>query len=177
MGFARRRGFTSLHRLVRPIGDERKLCPINGASMQEVLSDNAKSVSFSIAPYNSRCRYWAKVVRSDKPLPTPSCVHGANEIPAPYSAHGEDELFVGDLVFEGEANHHRRTDRGWSYWVHFVNASGNLVSYRAGFSEQKASAKKQGLAPALLAGSGDVAGAVRVAHALRLGMSLPGALD
>ena len=107
----------------------------------------------------------------------PANVHGANGIPVPFSTRGEDELFVGDLVFEGESNHHRRTDRGWSYWVHFVNGSGNLVSYRAGFSEQKASAKQQGLAPALLAGSGDVAGAVRVAHALRLGMILPGALD
>jgi hypothetical protein len=175
MGFARRRGFTSLNRLVRPIGDKRELCPINGASMQEILSDNASSVSFSIAPYDSRCRYWAKVVRSHMALPIPSTVHGANDIPGPYSARGDEELFVGDLVIEGEANHHRRSDRGWSYWVHFVDASGNLLTYRSGFSDQKAAAKIQGLAPAFLAGSGDVAAAIRVAHALRLGMNLPGA--
>lgn len=47
--------------------------------------------------------------------------------------------------------------------------------HRSGFSAQKIAAKAQGLASSLLAGSGDIAGAVRVAHALRAGMTLPGA--
>ena len=29
-----------------------------------------------------------------------------------YLLRGQDELMPGDVLFEGEANHHRRTDRG-----------------------------------------------------------------
>ena len=108
-------------------------------------------------------------------MPRPSDVKGAGDINSPYLRRGDEELYPGDIMFEGEANHHSK-DRGWSYWVHFVDQEGNLIVYRSGFSEQKSAAKAQGLALELLAGSGDVAGAVRVAHALRAGMSLPGAM-
>lgn len=134
------------------------------------------SVSFQVGPYDSRCRSWAKVIRADVELPLPSVVEGADDIPAPYHRWGEEELFSGDIVFEGESNHHRRRDRGWTYWVHFVNAEGKLLTYRSGFGEQKTAAKQLGLPKELLAGAGDHAGAIRVAHALRAGMKLPGAL-
>ena len=82
------------------------------------------------------------------------------------------KLLPGDVLFEGEANHHRHK-RGWTYRVSFIDAEGRLLRYRSGFGLQKAAAKSQGLSRELLAGSGDVAGAIRVAHALRSGMDLP----
>ena len=54
----------------------------------------------------------------------------------------------------------------------YVDAAGDLLRFRSGFGPQKAAAEAQGLPRHLLAGSGDVAGAVRVAHALRLGHDL-----
>lgn len=129
------------------------------------------SVSVSIKPNDSRCRYWAKIIRSGDPLPIPSLVNGGNDIPGDYLRRGDEELFVGDLLIEGEANHHRR-ERGWSYWVSYVDKDGSLLHFASSFTVPKAAAKQQGLAPELLAGSGDVAGAVRVGHALRLGLTL-----
>lgn len=133
------------------------------------------SVSVSVGPQDRRCRYWAKVVRAEQDLPLPSEVSGAGNIESPYLQRGDEELLPGDVLFEGEANHHSK-DRGWSYLVQFVDSAGACVMYRSGFSAQKAAAKAQGMATALLAGSGDVAGAVRVAHALRAGLNLPGAV-
>jgi hypothetical protein len=128
----------------------------------------ATSVSVQIGPCESKCRWWAKVIRHGDSLPLPSAVAGAADIPGDYLAPGDEELFPGDVLFEGEAIHHRKP-RGWKYWVSFVNSAGELVVYGSGFGAEKAEAKANGLAAALLAGSGDVAGAVRVAHALRLG--------
>lgn len=132
------------------------------------------SRSVRLVPLDERCRYWAKIVRSGSPLPLPSSVHGADWISGPYLRRGGDELFPGDVLLEGEANHPRR-QRGWTYWVTYVRDDGELVRFVSGFGVQKAAAKRQGLPPALLAGSGDLAGAVRVGHALRLGLDLPDA--
>lgn len=134
----------------------------------------APSISIKVGPRDWRCRYWAKVIRLAALLPAPSAVNGATDIPVHYLPRGDEELFVGDVLIEGEANHHRRRDRGWTYWVSYVDHEGNLIVYRSGFGTQKAAAKAQGLPAHLLAGAGDVAGAVRVAHALRAGMKLPG---
>ena len=81
-------------------------------------------------------------------------------------------MFPGDVLFEGEANHHARADRGWSYWLAYVTEDGNFLRYRSGFGPAKAEMKAQGLAPELLTGSGDVAGMVRLAHGLRAGMTV-----
>ena len=133
------------------------------------------SLSFAIQPLDERCNYWCKIVRAGDPLPRPSEVFGAANIQRPYCQRGEEELFAGDIAFEGEHNHHR-LHRGWTYWVHFVTPDCELMTYRSPFFQQKASSKNLGLPPDLLMGSGDLAGAVRVAHALRLGMILPGHL-
>lgn len=133
-----------------------------------------KSVSVDVEPRDPRCKYWAKKVDAQTALPLPKEVDGGNDIPSKYLREGEEELEPGDILFEGEANHHRRHDRGWTYWVHYVDSHCILHRYMSGFSEQKTAAKAMGLSSMLLAGSGDVAGAVRVAHALRLGMILPG---
>lgn len=142
------------------------------ASEARVRADACTSVSVLISPEDSRRRYWAKLVRSDTALPIPSLVSGAADIPGGYLRRGEEEMYPGDVLIEGEANHHRRTDRGWTYWVTYVTEEGEMICFRSGFGEQKAKAKAQGLAAPLLAGSGDIAGAVRVGHALRMGLNL-----
>lgn len=131
------------------------------------------SLSFAIRPNDKRCRYWAKVVRADQDLPLPSDVTGADDIPGPYlRSPGVVRLFPGDVLFEGEANHHRH-DWGWSYWVTYVDSAGEQLTSKSGFGRQKLAAKAQGLARELLAGAGPGAGAVRVAHARRAGLQLP----
>lgn len=134
------------------------------------------SVSIEVWPRDGRCKYWAKLIRDGVELPLPSNVNGARDIPGRYHSCGEEELYMGDILIEGETNHHRRPDRGWTYRVHYVNSEGKLITYESGFGEQKVAAKQQGLSKELLAGAGDHAGAIRVAHALRAGMKLPGAL-
>lgn len=166
---------TSFHWKPMPNRIELSAAEIRDEAPSVASPPSAASFSIKIAPTDRRCRYWAKIFPSAKALPLPKDVQGANDLPAPYCKRGDEELFAGDVLIEGEANHHRRTDRGWTYWVVFVTPEGKLVRYVSGFSEQKAAAKAQGLAPELLSGSGDVAGAVRVAHALRAGMVLPGA--
>lgn len=140
---------------------------------QQSEIQSATSVSVRVLPTDYRCKYWAKLFRANAPLPLPSDVMSASCLPGHYLLRGDEELFPGDLLFEGEENHAYKK-RGWSYWVRYVTPDGALLVYRSGFSAQKVAAKAQGLSPSLLAGSGDIAGAVRVAHALRAGMTLPG---
>ena len=103
----------------------------------------------------------------------PINVKGANDIPGPYLQKGDDELMIGDVLFEGEANHHRRVDRGWTYNVHILDADGDLKIVSSGdFGKQKAALKVQGLQPEVLAGFGDVAAMVRIAHAVRNRLTL-----
>jgi hypothetical protein len=128
------------------------------------------SASITIKPQDDRCRYWAKVVRANQALPTPSAVSGANDIPGAYAKKGDEELFEGDVLFEGEEISHRKA-RGWTYHITFVGADGKAEIVQPS-SEIKAAVKTNGLPAHLLAGSGDVAAMVRIAHALRLGIAL-----
>lgn len=139
------------------------------------LTQVAQSVSIVLGPYDAKCRYWTKLIRADVGLPLPMDVSCADDIPVPYQRRGDEELYPDDILIEGEARHPRH-HRGWVYWVHFVNPEGRLVTYRSGFGDQKQAAKELGLAKELLAGAGDHAGAIRIAHALREGMKLPGAV-
>lgn len=41
-------------------------------------------------------------------------VQGTNDIPVPYANLGDEELMPGDVLFEDNANHYRRTDGGWT---------------------------------------------------------------
>lgn len=136
-----------------------------------------QSHSVKFGPIDSRCRYWAKISRAGQVLPLPENVQGADDITGPYLRRGEEELMTGDVLFEGEANHHRRTDRGWTYWVTIVLPSGELVRLQSGFSAHKRELKVQGMAPELLKGSGDVAAMVRIAHGVRLGLSVSEGAD
>lgn len=131
-----------------------------------------KSHSVTIKPVDSRCRYWAKIVRSATLLPLPRDVMGAGDIPGHYAHRGDDELLPCDVLFEGEANHHRRTDRGWSYAITYVSNDGELHQFCSGFGELRKQLKAQGMSPELLMGAGDVAAMVRIAHGVRAGMTL-----
>ena len=130
----------------------------------------ALSASITIGPRDRRCRYWAKVVRAGTSLPAPSAVEGAASIPGPYAPHGEEELFAGDTLIEGEEIHHRKA-RGWTYQVAIVSPDGTPV-YIQPDAALKATLKAGGLPARLLPGSGDVAACVRVVHAHRLGLLL-----
>lgn len=134
-----------------------------------------QSHSVNISPLDSRCRYWAKVLRAGTPLPFPAEVDGASDVPGPYARCGTDELLPGDALLEGEANHHKRTDRGWTYWLQVVRPDGHLVSLTSGFGAQRAQLKKAGMPPEMLQGSGDVAAMVRIIHGVRAGMSVSAA--
>lgn len=128
-----------------------------------------KSESVVIKPVDSRCRFWAKIVRAGSILPIPSDVQGANDIPGAYLPAGDEELFFGDFLITGEAMHHRH-NRGWMYKMAYVTEAGlSWVQYS---SERKAAAKAAGLPKELLPGSGDIAGLVRLAHAVRLGLDI-----
>lgn len=130
-----------------------------------------QSHTAEICPRDSRRRYWAKVVRADALLPQPVHSTTAYDIPGPFLQRGEEELLQDDVLFEGEANHHRRTDRGWSYCVSVVDKLGNLYCAKSGeFGELRKALKAAGMDPHLLKGSGDIAAMVRVAHAVRDGL-------
>ena len=101
------------------------------------------SISVRIRPCDERCSYWAKLVRNKASLPLPSNVNGAQDISGPYLLRGDEEMFSGDVVFEGEANHHRHK-WGWTYWIRYIDEVGRLITYQSGFSEQKAEAKNLG---------------------------------
>ena len=128
------------------------------------------SISIELEKKDSRCRGWFKIVRSGTQLPLPANVRGADDIPAGYAREGYDELFCGDFMFQGEEMHHRK-NRGWVYWITWVDADGALHYTKPSMTLKKA-LKANGLPPALLAGSGDVAALIRIAHGVRLGISL-----
>lgn len=133
------------------------------------MSDQIKSASVRIVPADSRCRYWAKIVRADVTLPVPSKVDGANDIPGSYLKRGEEELFPGDMLIEGEENHHRN-NRGWSYQVTYCDSEGLVRRIRNPGADEKAAMKAARLPAELLSGSGGTAAAVRFAHGVRLGL-------
>ena len=101
-----------------------------------------KSHSVTIAPFDDRCRYWAKICRAEQALPHPTNALRADDLPGRYLLRGQDELMPGDVLFEGEANHHRRTDRGWSYWLKMVLPNGELLELNSGFGAQKQQLKR-----------------------------------
>lgn len=127
------------------------------------------SASVKIGAQDRRCRYWAKVLRAGQALPIPSAVSAANDVTSPYLKAGDEELMLGDVLIEGEEVSHRKA-RGWVYRLTFVQADGTAFIVRPK-SEVKAAMKAAGLQSHLLAGSGDVAACVRIAHGLRAGLA------
>lgn len=130
---------------------------------------------------DSRCRAWCKVLSSEEVRRIrPAGIDGANDLPGSYLPFGREvELFPGDIIFEGEANHHTKP-RGWTYNLGFVVGGANGVAQIAWVSGDERAALKADLRaskdPAvreLLAGSGDVAAMVRYARAVLMGFVIP----
>lgn len=128
------------------------------------------SHSVTIKPLDRRCKYWAKIIRSGHELPLPSAVSGANDVPCGYARNGDEELFEGDFLLEGEENHHAK-NRGWTFWLTTVK-NGKLIRGVKYSSDRKAAMKAAGLPAQYLSGSGDIAGLIRMAHALQLGLDI-----
>lgn len=133
------------------------------------MSDAVKSLSVKIGPEDKRCRYWAKIIRAGSALPAPSSVNGANDVPGNYARNGDEELFAGDIMIDGEELNHRKA-RGWSYRVIWMDPETGERRRIFPNSDVKAELKTNGLPAALLAGSGDVAACIRIAHAIRVGI-------
>lgn len=132
-----------------------------------------KSCNLTCNPRDSRCRYWAKVIRADDALPMPAAVDGANDIPGQYLRKGDDvELFDGDFLLEGEANHHVK-QRGWTYDMRIVSDTPSerfpgqnkytAIDYKAAKDAARAAGRKD-----LLLGSGDCAAMIRAIHVARM---------
>ena len=126
------------------------------------------SCSVEIKPQDSRCRYWSKIIRAGQDLPLPSSIDGAGDLPGPYLRLGEEELFPGDVMIEGEARHHRN-NRGWNYALKTCREDGSL--WETGpQAYHKTDLKAAGCPPEWLPGSGEIASLVRVAHGIRAGI-------
>lgn len=133
-------------------------------------SNLIQSVSVKIHPQDTRHRYWAKIIRDGVALPIPTSVNGANDVPGVYARRGDEELFAGDILIEGEERHHRK-NRGWDYWISYMHADGKLAIVKNPGATEKATMKANGLPAHLLSGSGEVAACIRLAHAVRLGIA------
>lgn len=128
------------------------------------------SVNVPIRPQDRECRYWAKIIRANEKLPKPLEVGNSRDIPGPYLRHGEEELFDGDVLFEGEERHPTK-QRGWKYTVCFIGPkSARTYIEPTPAMGLKQIMKDRGMPAELLIGSGDIAACVRFAWALRLGM-------
>jgi len=137
--------------------------------MGTTTASASASASVQIKPADSRCKYWSKIIRAGSSLPLPSASGGASDIAAPYLRNGDDEIFPGDILIEGEANHHRHA-RGWSYWVTYCDSNGALHRIKNPGTAEKMALKTAGLPAEYLPGSGQLAACVRYAHGVRLGM-------
>lgn len=128
-----------------------------------------------VGPIDTRCRWWAKIVPEGVSLPLASAVQGASDVPGAYEQPGETHfLEVGDAVIMGEANHHVKV-RGWSYFLWLVVESrkepgvARVIKTRPDGVEKRLLAAL-GAPKAELAGSGELAGCVRILRALRSGV-------
>lgn len=138
-----------------------------------IESNPVVSATYVCNPKDSRCRYWAKVIRATDALPLPACIAGASAVPGPYIRKGDDvELFEGDWILEGEENHHRK-QRGWTYTLRSLairKGDGELAACTFDFGVESRAAIRAAGAKDLLGGSGDVAAMIREIHARRRGI-------
>lgn len=124
----------------------------------------ALSCNFPVGPQDYRCKYWCKVLRAGDTLPAPTDVDGAGSIPGSYLRKGDVEVFEGDVIFEGEENHHRK-QRGWTWTMYVVDHLGELQT--VDYAQAKDILRMWGIKD-MLAGAGACAAMVRAAWYLRL---------
>lgn len=143
------------------------------------------SVGYTPKKADSRCRAWCKILSHTAVSNLRvAVVSGADSLRGRYEAFGREvEVFAGDCIFVGEANHHTK-NRGWSYYLGFVVASDkpegdaeiawvSADEAMAAKDHLRALAKK-GLFPADdLKGAGEVAALVRYARAVLAGHIIP----
>ncbi len=141
-------------------------------------ADNTAAISVTViaGPRDSRCKWWCKVIRASTPLPLPSHVDGAGDIPGSYLHAGDDvDLEPGDVLARGEEADHRKP-RGWVYDAKFYQTNGKAGRADSpGAADLKALLKRAAAcgvitrerAKELLGGSGDVAALVRWLHVRR----------
>lgn len=151
---------------------------MNDATTTEALENLAASTegadlpscNFPVGPSDHRCKYWCKIVRAGAALPPPDYVDGAGDIPGSYLRKGDVEVFEGDLIFEGEENHHRK-QRGWTWTMYVVDHLGELQT--VDYSHAKDILRGMGGgAKHLLKGAGACAAMVRAAWYLRLAQTI-----
>jgi hypothetical protein len=119
-------------------------------------------------PQDSRCQWWQRIATRDDVLALDlASVDGARSLPGTYCRSGQDhELPVGSVVFDGEANHHRK-QRGWTFTVGIVlpgGGGGIDLYWLAPTAERKAAIKAAPDGAAYMAGSGPHAAMVRMAQ-------------
>lgn len=127
------------------------------------------SFSVTLAPVDRRCRWWSKIVTDPSTLDV-AATDGAGSIPGAYQRAGSDhDLAPWTAIFDGEANHYRRADRGWTFRVGVVRPDGDDLSMTwivirpaAQRSAMKADTTTNGTPPDLH-GTGDHAAMVRAA--------------
>jgi len=78
----------------------------------------------------------------------------------------------GDVLFEGKANHHWRTERGWTYSIRIVMNHGKQLLLESCFIAAKATLKAQDVTPKMLKGPGDMSAMVRIAHGVCVGLKV-----
>lgn len=155
-------------------------CEVSETSETSETSEPS-SCGYTPKKRDSRCRAWCKVLSSESVRRIrPAGIDGANDLPGSYLPFGREvELFPGDVIFEGEANHHTKP-RGWTYNLGFVVGGANGVARIVWVAGDKRAALKADLRasknPAvreLLPGSDDVAAMVRYARAVLMGFVIP----
>ena len=128
------------------------------------------SVSVSIEPEDSRCRYWVKRIDADMVLGLPSTLDGGKDIAGAFLPRGEDELAVGEFLIEGERVHHLHIERGWTYRITYMGIDGTLQRVTP-TKEHKQAMKAAGMPLEWLKGAGGLAACVRLIHGLRMGLN------
>lgn len=128
------------------------------------------SVGYTPKKVDYRCRAWCQILSSAAVSRLRvAVVSGADSLGSRYEAFGREiEVFAGDFIFAGEANHYTK-NHGWSYSLGIVVAS-DLPDGDAEIVWVSA----EGLFPAeALEGAGEVAALVRYAQAVLAGHIIP----
>jgi hypothetical protein len=125
------------------------------------------SISVDIKPTDSRCHYWAKVLRAGTALPLPEAVTSGHALPGAFYRRGNEELAPGDAVIHGQQAHHRKL-LGYVYRMDYCDAQGRHLQIRPR-AAAKTALKASGMPIEHLRGAGDLAALVRVLIGLRMG--------
>lgn len=137
----------------------------------QVETTEITTVSHIIQREDGRCRGWAKKLNAGQILKLDlDKIQGANDLPGSYLKNGIDlELTpYDDFIFWGEENDHRKA-RGWTYRLYYPALK--KMGWVGADNRIKQMIKSEGLKD-LMTGSGEIAGLVRIAKYISLGLDL-----